>query len=315
MRSFLARNWFFLVLALGLTLALLIPDWLQFLTWLDPRPMVAVALFLMAWGLPSRNLAKELARPWASLWAVAISYGLVPVGAWLIARTAPLPDAGIGLILMACVPCTLGSAMLWTRMAGGNEATAMLALLLSTCTSWLFTNSWLSVLAGATIGIDESMRMMVELLMTLVVPVGIGQACRGSAVLASLADRRRRELGIVSQFLILAIIVKAAARVGGNLQAGSSHLGAGMLIWSVIACTGLHLAALATGLLTSWLFGWDKTRRTAVAFSCSQKTLPVALLLFDGYFQQDFPVAVVPLLFYHVGQLILDTPVARRLAK
>lgn len=315
MRRILARNWFFLVLAGGLTLALVRSDWLHFVSWLDPRPMVALALFLMAWGLPSRHLASELARPWASLWAVAISYGLVPIGAWLISRTAPLPDAGVGLILIACVSCTLGSAVLWTRMGGGNEATAMLALLLSTCTSWLFTNSWLTVLAGTTIGIDESLRMMVELLLALVVPVGIGQLCRMSGVLANLADRRRAVMGVLSQILILTIIIKAAARVGGELLEGSRHLSPGMLAWSAAACAGLHLTVLAAGLGTARLFGWDRPRRAAVAFACSQKSLPVALLLFDGYFQQDFPLAVVPLLFYHVGQLILDTPVARRLAR
>lgn len=315
MRRFVARNWFFFLLALGLALALIRPEWLHVLTYLDPRPMVAIALFLMAWGLPTRNLANELAWPWASLWAVAISYGLVPGGAWLIAQTAPVPDSGIGLILIACVSCTLGSAVLWTRMAAGNEATAMLALLLSTCTSWLLTNSWLTLLAGAAVGINESLRMMVELLLALVVPVGLGQLCRASGALARFADRRRPELGIVSQILILTIIVKAAARVGVKLQEGSTHLGPGMLLWSVAACAGLHLAALLTGLGTTGLFGWDRPRRSAVAFSCSQKSLPVALLIFDGYFQQEYPLAVVSLLFYHVSQLIIDTPVARRLAR
>ena len=59
----------------------------------------------------------------------------------------------------------------------------------------------------------------------------------------------------------------------------------------------------------------DRPRGIGVAFSCSQKTLPVALFLFQTYYQETFPLAVVPLLFYHVGQLILDTWIAEWLSR
>ena len=48
----------------------------------------------------------------------------------------------------------------------------------------------------------------------------------------------------------------------------------------------------------------------AIAFAGSQKTLPVALFLFHAYFKDQYPLAVVPLAFYHVGQLVVDTFVA-----
>ena len=50
-----------------------------------------------------------------------------------------------------------------------------------------------------------------------------------------------------------------------------------------------------------------------MAFACSQKTLPVALLLFESYFKQEYPLAVLPLVFYHVGQLAVDTVIADHL--
>jgi predicted Na+-dependent transporter len=48
---------------------------------------------------------------------------------------------------------------------------------------------------------------------------------------------------------------------------------------------------------------------------CGQKTLPVALLLFETYFREVYPLAVVPLVFYRVGQLIVNTFIAEELAR
>ncbi len=312
MRGFLVRNWFFQALILGVVLALACPGFFRFWTSrLDPRPMVGLALFLLAWGLPSRSLAREAARPWASLLAVAISYGLVPAGAWLAGALAPLADYRIGLLLIASAPCTLGSAVLWTRMGGGNEATALLTILLSTTTSWLITNGWLTVAASANIGTAESLRIMADLLVSLVVPVGLGQLCRASPPLVRLSERARPVLSIAAQLLILSIIIKAATQVGERIHEGSTNLEAATALWAAGMCAVLHLAALAAGLGSSKLLRFDRSRQVAIGFSCSQKSLPVALILFDGFFQKDFPLAVVPLFFYHVGQLILDTAVAR----
>jgi hypothetical protein len=36
-------------------------------------------------------------------------------------------------------------------------------------------------------------------------------------------------------------------------------------------------------------------------------------MLYEQYFKDAFPFAVIPLLSYHVGQLLLDTVIARRL--
>jgi sodium/bile acid cotransporter 7 len=88
----------------------------------------------------------------------------------------------------------------------------------------------------------------------------------------------------------------------------------GPLLAAALTCIGLHLGTLAAGLVSSRWLGCARPRQIAVAFAASQKTLPVALLLFDQYFQSDFPLAILPLLLYHVSQLILDTFVAEVMA-
>ena len=60
--------------------------------------------------------------------------------------------------------------------------------------------------------------------------------------------------------------------------------------------------------------GFDGGDCRAVAFAGSQKTLPVALYLYQTYYVADYPLAVLSLALYHVGQLLADTVIADRLA-
>ncbi len=314
MHQFLARRWFLLLLGAGVLLALLAPDWLRPLVQpLPPQGLVAVALFLMAWTLESRRLGEALLRPLPALWAAVISYGALPLLALFLTRVVPLPDDfRVGLLLMASVPCTLASAVLWTRMAGGNEATALLAILLTTCTSWLITPLWLAPLAASHIGLN-TIAMMRDLLLFLVLPVGLGQLARLPRPLREAAGGWKPSLGIVSQLLILAIILKAAVSVCDRVHDSAAVLAPGPFVLIALVCAGTHLAALFAGLGSSRLLRFDRPSRLAIAFACSQKTLPVALLLFETYFKGAYPLAVVPLVFYHIGQLVLDTFIADHL--
>jgi sodium/bile acid cotransporter 7 len=310
MASFLARRWFLLILISGVALGLALPD--LFLPWtagLEPRVIVAAALFLMAWTLPGRALAHEAARPAAIAWAVLLSYGLLPAAAWLLGPLLPVADYRVGVLIMASVPCTLASAVLWTRLSGGNEATALCVILLTTATSWLVTTGWLTLVTQTSVALNP-MEMMLALLLTLVAPVGLGQISRVLPLMVRVAARGRGAINITAQLLVLAVILKASAEVGDRVGQGSSKLDAGPLASVALVCFGLHLGVLAAGFATGGWLGFDRPRRIAVAFACSQKTLPVALVLYKDYYQDTYPLALIPLLLYHVGQLILDTLIA-----
>ena len=137
------------------------PDCLRPITaHLEPRVIVAVALFIMAWSLESRSLLQALLRPWPALWAWSISYSAVPALAWSVGWLLPAIDLRLGLLIMASVPCTLASAVLWTRMAGGNEATALFTVLGTTLLSWLATTAWLTATTGTLVDIAVGPMML-----------------------------------------------------------------------------------------------------------------------------------------------------------
>jgi solute carrier family 10 (sodium/bile acid cotransporter), member 7 len=311
----LRKHWFLVVLILGVSLAGARPDWLRPLTArVPPSGVVGLALFLIAWGLESRSLGRALLRPMPALGAVLISYGALPALGWLAGRLVPEPDYRIGLLIVTSVPCTLASAVLWTRMAGGSEATALLVILLTTTTSWLVTPAWLTRTTGAAVGVDAA-AMMGELLLVLVVPVVLGQLARTAPPLVRLAFRGRTVLDIVSRLLIVSIILKAATDVANRLAERAELPAPGLLLGTAGLCVGLHLTALIAGLWGGQVLGFDRPGRIAIAFAGSQKTLPVALLLFETYFKDAHPLAVVPILFYPVGQLVVDTFIAEQLAR
>src|SRR5262249_36903926 len=145
MLAAIAKRWFLCLLTAGIALAWFAPGALRWTAALDPRLIIAAALLLMAWSLPSRSLAHEIAHPAPALWGLVLSYSLVPTVAWLLGSWLLPDDLATGLMIAASGPCTLAAAVLWTRLAKGNEATALLVIFLTTALSWLLTPFWLTL--------------------------------------------------------------------------------------------------------------------------------------------------------------------------
>lgn len=307
--AFLARRWFVLTILTGIVAACFVPGSLHWTRHIDAQIVMALALFLSSWTLESRSLYRALVRPMPAIWAAVISFGFLPALGWMSGQLLPIADFRIGLMICTSVPCTLASAVLWTRMAGGAEATALLSTFLTTSLSWAATTLWLTVTTGSQVEIDVG-AMMTNLAIVLVLPVGVGQLARMPASLRWAAIRGKAPLGVLSRLLILVIMLRAAVDVSEQLHRETApNLSAFLILGTAGLCIAIHLTALFGGVWSSRLLGFDHATQIAVGFAGSQKTLPVSLLLFERYFS-GYALAVVPLLFYHSGQLIVDTFIA-----
>lgn len=307
--QFLARRWFLLALAAGAVLAALWPASLNWTRYTPPRWVMPFTLFLSAVSLESRHLLDSLRAPWAALWAAALGYLLPPLLGWAFGFIL-IDDYRLGLLVCSAAPCTLASAVIWTRLAGGNDAVALLATFASTAVSWLITTAWLALTTGLHFALGY-VSIMRDLALILVLPVALGQFLRAAPAVARLATRRKPVLNVVARLLVLLVLIRALHDLARYLHDARGSIGAIELLSVFAACLIVHLTSLATGWQSSGWIGFHRAARIAVAFASSQKSLPVSLVLLDLIFP-DRPLAIVPLLVYHAGQLTVDTIIAER---
>jgi sodium/bile acid cotransporter 7 len=170
---------------------------------------------------------------------------------------------------------------------------------------WLVTPLWLAVAGSTGVSLDAG-SMMWALVVVGVIPVIAGQALRLVPAVAEFADRHRSVNGVVARLLVATVLVCAAAT--GAAQA--DRLSGGLILATGGACVGLHVVAVGLAMGGGRLARMGRDEQIAVAFAGSQKTLPIGLFLFETYYRADYPLAVLPMLFYHAGQLLVDTIIA-----
>jgi sodium/bile acid cotransporter 7 len=313
MKQFLVGRWFLLalagVLAVGFTWsAALLP-----LAEQAPRRLiVAGVLFLMALPLDVRSMGRALRRPGPVLLAIAMNFGLAPPVAWLVAKGLPF-ELGAGLIIIASIPCTLASAAVWTRRAGGADSVAILVTMITNLACFLVTPFWLRLLLRAETSL-ELWPLIVRLAIIVVAPMVLGQLLRLHRPLANWATEQKLSFGVAAQCGILCMVGVGVVRAGDRLASVSGAEVVTLTQWAamIAAVLGVHLAVLAVGHALAATAGMSREDRIAVGFSGSQKTLMVGL---DIGLQFFTGLTILPMVAYHVGQLLVDTLIADRLRR
>lgn len=322
----LRRQWFLIALGSLLAIGFAFSPRLHPLTSrIDNRYIVAAVLFFMALPMDASSMWRALRYPKAVLLAVVLSYGALPLAAWGLSHLLR-EDLGHGLMIAAAIPCTLVSASVWTRRAGGNDAVAVLVTMLTNMTCFVVTPWWLVLTTGRDVQLDP-WAMMVMLAVAVVLPMAAAQLLRLQPVLGAWASRHKLPIAAVSQTGILTMVLLGAVDIGmrlrqpppgppdvaGPVQAQPQDTAApGWDSWLTMAVVVLtvHGAALSAGHLLGGALGLDRPDRIAVGFSGSQKTFAVGLFIAQQHFGG---LSMLPVIVYHVLQLVVDTAVADRL--
>ena len=308
--KFLSKQWFLVCLVLALAAGGMAPGPLQFVTLLNPfrNAIVFGVMLLTALPLQLGEFRKVLARPQAFAIANLVNLALVPAFCFVGAQFLD-PLTAAGLMAVGAAPCTLASAAVWTRRAGGNDALALLVTLSTNLAC--FATAPLAL--GLTLGnaVEMPVTELAWRLGTLVVlPVVLAQLLRCVPILATLADRRARVLGTIAQIGLLTIVLTSAQAMGFRIADGQMSLTWSGGILAAAICGAVHILGLSTGYLASTLLlvrepGVWQRDRIAVAIAGSQKTLMVGVLICD-----DLGFNILPMVFYHGLQLLIDTVVA-----
>lgn len=315
MVSFLASRWFLIALILVLATGIALHRHLKPVAearWLRDG-VVATVLFVMALPLDAQSMLGAIKRPGGALLGFAINLGLAPLAAWIISWGLRA-DAAAGLFVAATTPCTLASAAVWTRRAGGNPATAIWITLLTNGVCFFVTPLWLKFLLGAKASgatIDAG-GMAGKLAVLVVAPMAAAQLLRLYRPFAVLATRRGKSLSVLAQGGVLTMVLIGAIKTGEKLsqQSGGEVFAAWDWATLIAAVVGLHMGLLALGYAIARALRMPREDRIAVGIAGSQKTLMIGLQV-----ALDCGLSILPMVAYHVGQLVLDTPIADRWRK
>jgi sodium/bile acid cotransporter 7 len=110
---------------------------------------------------------------------------------------------------------------------------------------------------------------------------------------------------------ILVIVLVGAINCGQQLHTTSHwHLGTGSIAWMLVVVAGLHIAMLVVAQRGGRALGLPRESWIATGFAGSQKTLMVGLHV---ALQIGSGLTILPMVAYHVLQLLIDTLAADRL--
>lgn len=274
--------------------------------------LVGLSMFLMALPLESSAIVQTLTRPWAALLAFVVTFGFLPALAWGICRVLSPDiyphDYAMGLLVAAVTPCTMASATVWTRKAGGNDTAATVVTVLTNLACFFVTPSWLWLMTGEKNAgsIGAFWPMVGRLTLTVVLPIILAQAIRRIPRIQAWSAKNRPGIAIAAQICILSMVAFGASKTGERLAATPwSGEMVGAICLTCFLVLFIHLAMFAVGFqLAKWL-GLSWGDQVAVGFSGSQKTLMVGmnLSIASGF-------SVIPMVAYHVLQLFADTVLA-----
>jgi sodium/bile acid cotransporter 7 len=221
------------------------------------------------------------------------------------------PVVALGFLYLGTLPSTVQSATAYCSLAGGNVAISVVAAALLNITGVFVTAPLFSALAGsAGVGIDFNGLARVG--MILLLPFTIGQVLQRGA---GQWIKDRRNLATWMDRICIATAVYVA--FSGAVEQGIWDM-LGLDSWAILAGAVVALIGFAFG--GAWLLGGAlslaRGDRIAMMFSGGQKSIamgaPLATVLFPPAFAG---IVLLPVLTYHLLQLVLSAPLAARLAR
>ncbi|WP_246449416.1 bile acid:sodium symporter family protein [Novosphingopyxis iocasae] len=220
-------------------------------------------------------------------------------------------DLALGLLFLGTLPSTVQSATAYSSLAGGNVAASVVAAALLNLVGVVLTPILFAALAS-TAGVSVTGDAVIRIMTILLLPFALGQILQ-KWLRPLVAERKALVTWMDRTAIAIAVYVAfSGAVVDGAL---------GQVSASEFAVMGAAIAAfLAFGFGGAWLVGGllrlDGPDRRTMLFSGAQKSIaigaPLAAILFSA---DRAGIILLPVLIYHLSQLVLSAPLAARLGE
>ena len=310
MRTWLKNNWFFLGIGLVLLIAFTAPAVGMVMREFKLLNVgIFIAFLVTGLTLETSGLLKQLKNVRELISAVASSLILFPLIAYFIGFyfLKDYPDFVMGVLIIGVAPVTVASGTVMTAFAKGNVPLSLFICVLANAFSVFTIPFMLNLILqfGDTLIELPILEMLTGLAIKVLIPTIIGQLIR--PFLKQYLPPFKQFFSIFNQGIVLLIILNAVSSSTDRIiQAGSVLF----LVFSVMI--GLHVIILLINYGISRIIRLDLPSTAAFTIHTSQKTLTVSYLVWAGYFAENYPMALVPPIAYHLTQMIMDTLVAQR---
>ncbi|XP_056156095.1 sodium/bile acid cotransporter 7 isoform X2 [Lampris incognitus] len=272
---------------------------------------VAVSLIFFNSGLSLRTEELTNAVLHVRLHLLVQTFTLVffPLAVWLLLKVLALTAINQwllkGLQTVGCMPPPVSSAVILTKAVGGNEAAAIFNSAFGSFLGIVVTPVLLLLFLGSSSSVPFS-SIFSQLFMTVVVPLMLGQVCRG--FLRECLERRKPPFGAVSSAVLLMIIYTTFCDTfsNPNMELDQTSL---VLVVLIIFSIQLSFMLLMFLFSTRAGSGFTPSDTVAIMFCSTHKSLtlgiPMLKIVFEGY--EHLSLISVPLLIYHPAQILLGS--------
>lgn len=314
------RRYLTLWLALSSAVALWWPDlwaWGGLPGAWDPffagRRTIACAIILTMFcigGLLPADEVRRLPRQTPSvLFGTTVQYVTMPLLAWLAVWLWGLTgDVRMGVLIVGCVPGAMASNVL-TLVAGGNVSYSIGLTTSATLLSPLVVPLALRLTGGEVISTEILLRISLELVWLVVLPVVAGfSCCRWSPRAAALLARMGEPTANLSILWIIAVVV-------GVQRTLLRSAGTEMLLATIgTALLAVNLGGYLAGSLSGAAVGLDARRRRALTIEIGMQNAGVGTQLAISVLGDQTP-ATIPTALYTFGCMLTGTLLAQLFAR
>lgn len=303
------------LLVLAIVLAAVLPatgDARAFAQWVS-NGAIFVLFFLNGLRLPRGEVLQGM-RHWRFLLPLVVwcfgAMALAGKGLELGLTGALPPLVALGFLYLGVLPSTVQSATAYSSLAGGNVASSVVAAALTNILGVFICAPLFAALGGGG-AVDMGLGGLAKVFGILILPFALGQMLQDR--LSSWVGAHRE---LVTWMDRLSIAIAVYVAMSGAVEQG---------LWNTVGPAGWAVllagvtAMLFVGFVGAWLAGgWlglVRGDRIAFLFAGAHKSVamgaPLAAVLFPPYVAG---LVLLPLLVYHLVQLVVSAPLATRLA-
>ena len=265
-----------------------------------------VGIFLLSGLTIDSFKLLESIRNWRlHLWIQTISFVLFPAVVIFVAWLSNSNDLSnfvyVGFIVLACIPTTITSCVVFTRNAIGNEEASLFNATLGNVLGIVITPILIYFFIGESIALDP-VAAIKKLVLLVILPFSIGQVCRN--VFSLNVNTALAKSG--TNWMILAIMLIAFI----NAFQQGIELGLSELIYVLLLSLALKLFFSTFAWYSGTLMKASLTLadRKCLTITATQKTLALGLPIVSVLFADNPNLALIslPIIAFHTIQLIID---------